>query len=57
LLTDLAGRVLQSKVATIVSPKQIENVRLFNKVSKGMYLVKVLDEKGQLSFSDKVVIE
>lgn len=57
LFSDLAGRPLLSKVVTVASASQIENVRLVNKTAKGTYLVKVLDEHKQLAFSERVVLQ
>ena len=56
LLTDLAGRALQSKVVNISKPGQVETVRVASKTAQGMYLVKVLGENKKLAFSDRVVI-
>lgn len=57
VLTDIAGRILQSKVVNISKQGQVETIRLASKTSKGMYLVKVLKDTRQLAFSEKMVIE
>ena len=57
MFTDLAGRTLLTKVVAVVSPVQIENVRLTNKTARGTYLVKVVDENKQLAFSERVVLQ
>lgn len=57
VLADIAGRAIQSKVVNVISPNQSEAIRLATKTAKGMYMVKVMDEKGQLTFSEKIVIE
>ncbi|MEO6720262.1 MAG: T9SS type A sorting domain-containing protein [Ferruginibacter sp.] len=57
LLTDVAGRSLQSKVVNISKASQVESVRVTGKTAKGMYLVKVLNGSKQLAFSEKVVIQ
>jgi len=56
ILTDIAGRALQSKVVSISKPSQVEAVHLTDKTVRGMYLVKVLSEGRQLAFSEKIVI-
>lgn len=56
MVTDLAGKSLQSKVVSIVKPGQVESVRLVSRTSRGMYLVKVLSEKKQLAFLEKIVV-
>ena len=57
LLTDIAGRSLQSKVVNISKASQVETVRVTAKTAKGMYLVKVLNENKQQAFSEKVVMQ
>ena len=57
LLTDLAGRALQSKVVSIAKPGQVETIRVTGKTARGMYLVKVLNASKQLAFSEKLVIQ
>ena len=57
ILTDLAGRSLQSRVVTISKSNQVESVRINSKTASGMYLVKVLNGAKQLAFSDKLVIK
>ncbi|MEO7767577.1 MAG: T9SS type A sorting domain-containing protein [Ferruginibacter sp.] len=56
VLTDIAGRAFQSKVVSISKPYQVEAIRLTGKAARGMYIVKVLSEKKQMAFSEKIVI-
>jgi hypothetical protein len=56
MVTDLAGKSLQSKKVSIVKSGQVESVRLVSRTSRGMYLVKVLSEKKQLAFLEKIVV-
>ncbi|MEP7144873.1 MAG: T9SS type A sorting domain-containing protein [Ferruginibacter sp.] len=56
VLTDIAGRAFQSKAVIISKTGQVVTMRLTGKTSSGMYLVKILNEKKQLAFSDKIVI-
>ena len=56
VLSDLSGRALQSNKAGVVKGQQSYRVNLTNRPAKGTYLVKVLDEKGGVILSDKVII-
>jgi len=56
LLTDVAGRILQSRVVNIGKAGQVETIPLKGKNAKGMYFVKVLKASKELAFSEKVVI-
>lgn len=57
IFSDLAGRPLQSKVVTIAGGKQVENITLARKISRGTYFVKVVDANRQLAFSERVVLQ
>ncbi|CAN5837672.1 hypothetical protein BH11BAC4_BH11BAC4_25690 [soil metagenome] len=57
ILTDLAGRSLQSKVVSVTKGTQTENVNLSSRPAKGMYLVKVIDENKQTVITEKVMIQ
>jgi len=57
ILTDLAGRAIQTNKAGIVKGQESYRVNLSGvRPSKGTYLVKVLDEKNNVVMSDKVFI-
>jgi Secretion system C-terminal sorting domain len=56
ILTDIAGKTLQSKVVTIGKSGQVEAIRFAGKNARGMYLVKVLSADRQLAFSEKLVV-
>jgi hypothetical protein len=57
LLTDLAGRTVQTKVISISKTGQTATIRLTNWHTKGTYFVNVLNGNKQIAFSDKLVIE
>ena len=57
VLTDIAGRSLQSKVVNISKAGQVESVKITARAAKGMYLVKVMSDKKQVSFSEKIVVQ
>ncbi|MEN9569728.1 MAG: hypothetical protein RL172_959 [Bacteroidota bacterium] len=56
-LTDLAGRALQAKVINLSAGKQVEDIRFAGKIANGTYLVKVVDAKAQLMFTERVVVQ
>lgn len=56
VLTDLAGRPLQSKLVTISKEGQAEAIRITGKVAGGLYFVKVINSNGQTTLSERVVI-
>jgi hypothetical protein len=56
VLTDIAGRAIQSRTVNIAKPGQVESVRITRKNAGGLYLIKVLNENKQLAFSDKLVV-
>jgi hypothetical protein len=56
VVSDIAGKALQSKVVFIGKSGQVESVRLANKTARGMYLVKVLSESKQQVLSEKIMV-
>jgi sugar lactone lactonase YvrE len=57
LLTDIAGKTLQTKVVSIVKGGQVETMRFTNKFARGTYLVKVIGEDKVSAFSEKVIVQ
>lgn len=57
VVTDLAGRALQSNVAEIATNNQVASFRLARKYSKGVYLIRVLSEQKVQVLSDKLIVE
>ena len=57
LLTDIAGKIIQSKVVNISRDGQVESLRFINKVTRGTYLVKVVDENKVSAFAEKVIVQ
>ena len=57
LLTDLAGRTIQTKQVNISKGKQTENINLTTRPAKGMYMVKILDANKQAVHTEKVMIQ
>jgi Secretion system C-terminal sorting domain len=56
VLSDLAGRAIQSTKTSLTKGQQTQQVNLVNRPVQGTYLVKILDEKGAEILSDKVII-
>lgn len=56
VISDLAGRALQTTKVGLTKGQQVQQVSLKSRPTAGTYLVKVLDEKGNEMISDKVVI-
>lgn len=56
-LTDLQGRLIETKNTYIEGPGQVENFQLHRKQASGMYMLKITDEAGKAIFSDKLVVE
>jgi len=57
VLSDLAGRTMQTKTVAVSSGVQTEKVNLNGHLAKGVYLVKVLDENKSIIINEKVVIQ
>ncbi len=57
LLTDIAGRTIQSNRLSIGKGKQFETVNIASRPTSGMYMVKVLNSKKQIIHTEKVLIQ
>lgn len=56
-LTDLEGRLIQTKDVYIKGPGQVENFQMHRKQASGMYMIKITDATSKAIFSDKLVVE
>ena len=56
IISDLAGRALQSTRVGLTKGQQVQQVSLRNRPVKGTYIVKVLDAKNNEILSDKIII-
>ncbi len=56
IITDLAGRVMQSTRTAMTKGQQTQKVNFTSRPVKGTYLVRVLDEKGTEILSDKLMV-
>jgi hypothetical protein len=57
IVTDLAGRILQSKVVSITKAPQTTTINFARQQPKGTYVVNVLNENKQVTFTEKLVVE
>lgn len=55
-VTDIAGRILQVKDVTVTG-KQLEAIRFSKKPTQGTYIVKVMNNKKELTFTDKIIVQ
>ncbi len=55
-LVDLSGRTVSQKIVSIGYEGQVAEVTLPAKLSKGMYLVKVLDNAKKTVYADKLMV-
>ncbi|WP_315821770.1 T9SS type A sorting domain-containing protein [Paraflavitalea speifideaquila] len=55
-LVDLSGRLVSQKIVSIGYEGQVAEVTLPAKVTKGMYLVKVLDNTRKTVYADKLLV-
>ncbi|HEY0679737.1 MAG TPA: T9SS type A sorting domain-containing protein [Chitinophagaceae bacterium] len=56
-LVDLTGRIVNTRVISIGAKAQVEEMIVSNKLSKGMYLVKVVDGSRKALFADKLLVQ
>ncbi|KAA9036307.1 T9SS type A sorting domain-containing protein [Ginsengibacter hankyongi] len=56
-LTDLEGRLIQTKDVYIKGPGQVESFLMRRKQASGMYMIKITDATSKAIFSDKLVVE
>ncbi len=54
---DISGKVVMNKVVTISGPGQISALELSRSVSKGVYMVKVVNHEMKTVFSDKLIVQ
>jgi molybdopterin-binding protein len=57
VVSDLAGRILQTKVVSIVKGMQTERINLNANAAKGVYMVKVLDENKEAFINEKIIVQ
>ncbi|MFZ9386564.1 MAG: T9SS type A sorting domain-containing protein [Chitinophagaceae bacterium] len=56
-ITDVTGRESMRQTVNVNTEMQVQQIKLNASSSKGVYLVKVLDAKGNAAFSTKIVVQ
>ncbi len=56
-VSDLTGRVFSTKTTQIIEGIQTEKVKLNSGMSKGIYIVKAIDEKGTIIINEKIFVQ
>ena len=57
VVTDLAGRILQTKSVSVAKGAQAERINLNPRSAKGVYMVKVLNENKEAVIVEKIVVQ
>lgn len=57
LVTDIQGRLLQSKNVIINLKSQVEQMKLDKKTPRGLYFVKIMDEQNAGVFSGRILVD
>ncbi len=57
VVTDLAGRTLQSKVISLTKAPQTTTINLARRQAKGTYMVNILNDNKQVVSTEKLVLE
>lgn len=57
ILTDIAGRVIQTNTLQVMKGAQTQNIRLRSRSAKGLFYVKVVDENNQAIVNEKVIVQ
>lgn len=55
-LTDIAGRILLVKDVTVTG-RQRESIQFIKRLTNGTYIVKVVNNKKELTFIDKIIVQ
>ena len=56
-LIDISGRIIADKVVSVYTGAQVSEVRVSNNVSRGMYMVKVLNHLNREVYTKKIIID
>ena len=57
IVSDLAGRVVYTKSTFVGEGQQTQKINLNANASKGVYIVKVIDDKNAIIINEKVVVQ
>jgi hypothetical protein len=56
-LVDVAGRIVADKAVSVYTGAQVSEVRLNNNLSRGMYMVKVLNHEHREIYTKKIILD
>ena len=56
-LIDVSGRIVSDKVVSVYTGAQVAEVRVKNNLSKGLYMVKVLNHLNTQVFTKKIIVD
>lgn len=56
-LIDISGRVIADKVVSVYRGAQVSEVRVSNNVTRGMYMVKVLNHLNREVYTRKIIVD
>ena len=56
-LIDVSGRIVSDKVVSVYTGAQVAEVRVNNNLSKGIYMVKVLNHLNAQVFTKKIIVD
>ncbi len=56
-LIDIAGRIVSDKAVSVYAGAQVSEVRLNNNLSRGMYMVKVLNHESREVYTRKIILD
>lgn len=56
-LVDVAGRIVSDKAVSVYAGLQVSEVRLNNNLSRGMYMVKVLNHQNREVYTRKIILD
>ncbi len=57
VFTDITGRALQSQAVQVTKGRQTAQMNIQSRPSKGLYMVKVINDKNQIVITEKIVLE
>jgi hypothetical protein len=56
-LVDVAGRIVADKVVSVYTGAQVSEIRVNNNLTKGMYMVKVLNHLNREVYTKKIILD
>lgn len=56
-LIDVSGRIVSDKVVSVFPGAQVSEIRMNNNLSKGMYMVKVLNHLNREVYTKKIIVD